>query len=238
VVKPWPRLPRDAPSLEPFQARLDGALSTLIQLKMSLLTAGGWAGWPLKVPSHPNHDSPPRGNSSIADFFALMSPLFPLAPSSASLRTVAVALHILPALLLSFLMMLVLSWKSSLKRKQDEGDQPVTCSEDCWGQPCVGGEGVLSASRQLLRSPGPLLGTFLFWITKKQTKKQQKTQQQQQKKSAFCLKGRFETLQSRILLCLSYRPSPGEAQPYHCNTNHVNISPHNPGGLKGEEIGC
>jgi len=45
VVKPWPRLPRevgDAPSLEPFQARLDGALSTLIQLQMSLLTAGGW----------------------------------------------------------------------------------------------------------------------------------------------------------------------------------------------------
>jgi len=56
VVKPWPRLPRevgDAPSLETFQARLDGALSTLIQLKMSLLTAGGWARWPLKVPSNP-----------------------------------------------------------------------------------------------------------------------------------------------------------------------------------------
>jgi len=34
----------DAPSLETFQARLDGALSNLIQLKMSLLTAGvlGW----------------------------------------------------------------------------------------------------------------------------------------------------------------------------------------------------
>jgi len=43
VVKPWPRLPRavgDAPSLETFKARLDGALSNLIQLKMSLLTAG------------------------------------------------------------------------------------------------------------------------------------------------------------------------------------------------------
>jgi len=40
-------------SLETFQARLDGALSTLIQLKMSLLTAGGWARWPLKVPSNP-----------------------------------------------------------------------------------------------------------------------------------------------------------------------------------------
>ena len=44
VVKHWPRLLRevvDAPSLETFQARLDGALSSLIQLKMSLLTAGG-----------------------------------------------------------------------------------------------------------------------------------------------------------------------------------------------------
>ena len=43
VVRPWPRLPSevgDAPSLEPFQARLDGALSTLIWLEMSLLLAG------------------------------------------------------------------------------------------------------------------------------------------------------------------------------------------------------
>jgi len=47
VVKPWNRLPRvlvDAPSLETFQARLDGALSNLTQVKMSLLTAGG-LGW-------------------------------------------------------------------------------------------------------------------------------------------------------------------------------------------------
>jgi len=46
VVKPWHRLPREvveAPSLETFQARLDGALSNLIQLQMSLLAAGGWA---------------------------------------------------------------------------------------------------------------------------------------------------------------------------------------------------
>jgi len=45
VVKPWHRLPRvvvDAPSLETFQARLDGALSYVIQLKMSLLIAGGF----------------------------------------------------------------------------------------------------------------------------------------------------------------------------------------------------
>jgi len=44
VVKPWHRLPRevvDAPSLETFKARLDEALSNLIQLKMSLLTAWG-----------------------------------------------------------------------------------------------------------------------------------------------------------------------------------------------------
>jgi len=44
----------DAPSLETFQARWDRALSTLVWLEMSLLAAGGWAGWPLKVPSHPN----------------------------------------------------------------------------------------------------------------------------------------------------------------------------------------
>jgi len=44
VVKHWHRLPReavDAPSLETFKARLDGALSNLIQLKRALLTAGG-----------------------------------------------------------------------------------------------------------------------------------------------------------------------------------------------------
>ena len=44
VVRPWPRLPSKVggvPSLEPFQARLDGALSNLSQVKLSLLTAGG-----------------------------------------------------------------------------------------------------------------------------------------------------------------------------------------------------
>jgi len=44
VVKYWNRLSREvveASSLETFKARFDGALSTLIQLKMSLLTAGG-----------------------------------------------------------------------------------------------------------------------------------------------------------------------------------------------------
>jgi len=58
VVKPWQRLPRevvDAPFLETFQARLDGALSNLIWLKMSLFMAGGWTTWPSKVPCHPNH---------------------------------------------------------------------------------------------------------------------------------------------------------------------------------------
>jgi len=44
VVKHWNRLSReviDAPSLETFKARLDGALSNLIQLMMFPLTAGG-----------------------------------------------------------------------------------------------------------------------------------------------------------------------------------------------------
>ena len=45
VVRPWHRLPREvvnAPSLGTFQVRLDRALNNLIQLKMSLLTAGRW----------------------------------------------------------------------------------------------------------------------------------------------------------------------------------------------------
>jgi len=44
VVRPWPRLPREAvaaPSLAGFKARLDGALSSLGWWKMSLLLAGG-----------------------------------------------------------------------------------------------------------------------------------------------------------------------------------------------------
>ncbi|KAK4810324.1 hypothetical protein QYF61_018266 [Mycteria americana] len=44
VLKRWHRLPReviDAPSLETFKVRLDGALSNLISLKMSLLLQGG-----------------------------------------------------------------------------------------------------------------------------------------------------------------------------------------------------
>jgi len=43
VVKHWNRLPREAveaPFLETFKVRLAGVLSNLIQLKMSLLTAG------------------------------------------------------------------------------------------------------------------------------------------------------------------------------------------------------
>ena len=44
MVKHWHRLPRevvDAPSLETFRVRSEGALSDLIELKMSLLIAGG-----------------------------------------------------------------------------------------------------------------------------------------------------------------------------------------------------
>jgi len=43
VVKHWNRLPRevvDAPSLEIFNTRLDGALSNLVWWKMSLPMAG------------------------------------------------------------------------------------------------------------------------------------------------------------------------------------------------------
>jgi len=47
VVKHWNRLSREAveaPSLETLKARLDGALSNLVWLKMSLLTGRG-LGW-------------------------------------------------------------------------------------------------------------------------------------------------------------------------------------------------
>jgi len=58
VVKHWHRLPRevvDAPSLETFKARLDGALSNLIWLKMLLLIAGGLDQMTFKGLSNPNY---------------------------------------------------------------------------------------------------------------------------------------------------------------------------------------
>jgi len=58
VVRHWHRLPReavDAPSLEVFKARLDGALSSLVWWKMSLLMAGGWNQMTFQVPSNPYH---------------------------------------------------------------------------------------------------------------------------------------------------------------------------------------
>ena len=47
LVEHWHRLPREvgnATPLETFKVRLDGALSNLIRLEMSLLTAGGSVG--------------------------------------------------------------------------------------------------------------------------------------------------------------------------------------------------
>jgi len=62
VVRHWPRLPRevvDAPSLETFKARLDRALSNLIELKMSLLMAGGldWMAFKGRFQPKPFQDS-------------------------------------------------------------------------------------------------------------------------------------------------------------------------------------
>jgi len=56
VVKHWSGLPREvvnAPSLETFKVELDGALSNLVWLKMSLLTAGGLGWMASKGPSQP-----------------------------------------------------------------------------------------------------------------------------------------------------------------------------------------
>jgi len=57
VVRPWPRLPREAvaaPSLAVSKARLDGALSNLGWWKGSLPMAGGWSEIIYKVPCNPN----------------------------------------------------------------------------------------------------------------------------------------------------------------------------------------
>ena len=43
----------EAPSLETFKARLDGALSIVVWLKISLLTAGGLSQMTSKGPFHP-----------------------------------------------------------------------------------------------------------------------------------------------------------------------------------------
>jgi len=58
VVSHRNRLPRehvDAPSLEVFKARLDGALSNLVYWKVLLHVAGGLELDDLMVPFNPNH---------------------------------------------------------------------------------------------------------------------------------------------------------------------------------------
>jgi len=57
-VRPWPRLPRKAvaaPSLAVLKARLDGALSSLVWWKGSLLMAGGWKWVIYKIASNSNY---------------------------------------------------------------------------------------------------------------------------------------------------------------------------------------
>ena len=58
VVRHRNRLPCEnvnAPSLEAFNARLDGALSNLVQWEASLPIAWGWNWLLLKIASNPNH---------------------------------------------------------------------------------------------------------------------------------------------------------------------------------------
>jgi len=70
VVTHWHRLPRevvDTPPLETFKIRLDGALSNLIQLKMSLLTEGGLDYMAFKGPFQPT----PFCDSMICLWFSI-----------------------------------------------------------------------------------------------------------------------------------------------------------------------
>ncbi|GAB0181562.1 triadin [Grus japonensis] len=60
VVRHWNRLPRevvDAPSLEVFKARLDGALGNLVQWRVSLPAAGVLELGIFEFPSNPNHST-------------------------------------------------------------------------------------------------------------------------------------------------------------------------------------
>lgn len=57
-VEPLKQVPQrggKCPSLNTFEVRLHGALSKLVWWKMSLFTAGGWARWPLWVPSETSY---------------------------------------------------------------------------------------------------------------------------------------------------------------------------------------
>jgi len=57
MVRHWHRLPReavDAPSLEAFRARLDGALGSLTRWVAILLTAGIWNRVVFKITSNPS----------------------------------------------------------------------------------------------------------------------------------------------------------------------------------------
>jgi len=58
VVRHWHSLPREAvaaPSLAVLKTRLDGALSNLLEWKVSLLMTGVWNEMVFKVPDNPKH---------------------------------------------------------------------------------------------------------------------------------------------------------------------------------------
>jgi len=76
VVKHRNRLPGEAveaPSLETFEARLDRALSNLVWLKLSLLTAGGLGSMASKDPFQPKASCDSMKLSYITKQFTLLN---------------------------------------------------------------------------------------------------------------------------------------------------------------------
>lgn len=103
------------------------------------------------------------------------------------------------------------------------GDQPVTCRET-FGDSHAGVRGA-QCKQATYTAQCSLSGTFIFQITQKK------------EKISVLSEGKISDTSEQDL-CLLYRPSLGKPESYYCNTNCVSILLRNPGGFKGEQMGC